>query len=225
VAPAPRRVRDGVVRSSSPKTRSRSSGIRRGSPSARISESGSSSEKLAWLLSIPSSVWVSRLPPERAPASRAHPAAFSSWTTKHPALIPQEAAASSRLHPPIPVSPGSESPAHAGNPRLSPLRPEVPRPACHAGGRGFESRRSRKKSCKWASFVADSGAVDRRLSNRSRADPAANLGRGSARKALQIATFCGRHWVRVFGHPARIPQADGPAAVLGGLLGMVRGFL
>ena len=37
------------------------------------------------------------------------------------------------------------------NPRPLPLSPEVPRPACHAGGRGFESRRSRSQSsCKSA---------------------------------------------------------------------------
>jgi hypothetical protein len=31
-----------------------------------------------------------------------------------------------------------ESPALASNPRLLPASPETPRPACHAGGRGFE---------------------------------------------------------------------------------------
>jgi hypothetical protein len=51
----------------------------------------------------------------------------------------------------LPQAPGGprkssgESPAHAGNPRPLPLSPEPPRPACHAGGRGFESRRSRRK--------------------------------------------------------------------------------
>ena len=31
---------------------------------------------------------------------------------------------------------GSKRPAHSGNTRLSPLRPQAPRPACHAGGAG-----------------------------------------------------------------------------------------
>jgi hypothetical protein len=66
--------------------------------------------------------------------------------TAHPALIPQEAPGSSRTHPRIPAARGSERPAHGGNPRLSPLSAQPPRPACHAGGRGFESRRSRKNS-------------------------------------------------------------------------------
>jgi hypothetical protein len=51
-----------------------------------------------------------------------------------------------RKLPPAPVDPRNgrgETPALAGNPRLSPLNPLAPRPACHAGGRGFESRRSR----------------------------------------------------------------------------------
>ena len=43
----------------------------------------------------------------------------------------------------MPARRGAKRPACAGNPRLSPPRPEAPRPACHAGGRGFESRRSR----------------------------------------------------------------------------------
>ena len=64
-------------------------------------------------------------------------------TTPHPAHIPPEGAGSSRRSPTIPARSLAKSPALAGNPRLLPLNPEAPRPACHAGGRGFESRRSR----------------------------------------------------------------------------------
>ncbi len=75
----------------------------------------------------------------------AHPVAFATKATTYPALIPQEVAGSSRPLPAIPATAESERPAHDANPRLSPLSPQAPRPACHAGGRGFESRRSRKK--------------------------------------------------------------------------------
>ena len=50
--------------------------------------------------------------------------------------MPQEVPGSSRTTPPIPATREAESPALGGNPRLSPLSPEAPRPACHAGGRG-----------------------------------------------------------------------------------------
>jgi hypothetical protein len=68
---------------------------------------------------------------------------LSDKTTTHPAPIPQEVAGSSRPYPTIPATRVSKDPAHGGNPRTSPPRPEAVRPACHAGGRGFESRRSR----------------------------------------------------------------------------------
>jgi hypothetical protein len=59
---------------------------------------------------------------------------FAAQTTSHPALIPQDAPGSSRLHPPIPARPPPESPAHGGSPRRSrssrkrhdrPVTPEV----------------------------------------------------------------------------------------------------
>jgi hypothetical protein len=68
---------------------------------------------------------------------------FSASATPHPAHIPREAAGSSRRRPRIPARPSSKDPARGGNPRPLPLSPEPPRPACHAGRRGFESRRSR----------------------------------------------------------------------------------
>jgi hypothetical protein len=57
----------------------------------------------------------------------------------HPAGGPRN----SRPAPRIPATARLESPAHGPNPRPCPLSPEAPRPACHAGGRGFESSRSR----------------------------------------------------------------------------------
>jgi hypothetical protein len=47
------------------------------------------------------------------------------------------------LAPDNPRKAMAAKPALAGNPRLFPAIPEPTRPACHAGGRGFESRRSR----------------------------------------------------------------------------------
>ena len=85
---------------------------------------------------------------KRRPATpfprRARRATLTQETTIHPAQIPQEAAGSSRPGPSIPATSTHERPAPAGDPRLSRLSPQAPRPACHAGGRGFESRRSRK---------------------------------------------------------------------------------
>jgi hypothetical protein len=75
------------------------------------------------------------------------PASLRLRQRAHPADIPQELAGSSRPGPVIPASSWPKRPALAGNPRLFPASPEPPRPACHAGGRGFESRRSRLSKC------------------------------------------------------------------------------
>jgi hypothetical protein len=99
---------------------------------------------------------------------RTRAAAFADEATAHPALIPQGPARRSGRHPAIPAIPPGRSPAHRGNPCLSSHSPEAPRPACHAGGRGFESRRSRKNTCKAASFLAARPPASRA----SRTDPA-----------------------------------------------------
>ena len=72
---------------------------------------------------------------------------FSFSATAYPAYIPRDVAGTFRRYPAIPAKARTQSPALAGNPRLSPPSPELPRPACHAGGRGFESRRSRLLKC------------------------------------------------------------------------------
>ena len=83
--------------------------------------------------------------PRRFPLASGSSVSFSSSTTIYPACIPRDVAGSFRRYPAIPAKARTQSPALAGNPRFSPPRPELPRPACHAGGRGFESRRSRKR--------------------------------------------------------------------------------
>ena len=75
-----------------------------------------------------------------------------------------------------------------------------PRAACHAGGRGFESRRSRKSTCKSASFVARAGANDRRLLSIPR--------RSRTRIDLRLPQEAGQR--------RRSPQAGEPAEVTGG---------
>ncbi len=110
--------------------------------------------------------------------------------TPHPALIPQGIARSSRRYPAIPARPRARRPAHAANPRISPLRPEAPRPACHAGGRGFESRRSRKVAANrflWlsgqvqatAGFVPSRTHPARKIAGQSRLEPGIPAGRTS----------------------------------------------
>ena len=60
---------------------------------------------------------------------------FANETTAYPALIPHEAAASSRRRPAIPATPGAEGPARAGSP---------PIPAQAASDKtGLSRRRSR----------------------------------------------------------------------------------
>ncbi len=85
--------------------------------------------------------------PKGGCASSAQIPSFAVEATKHPALVPQEGTGSSRLHPRIHATSGLENPALARESPPTPARPEVPRPACHAGGCGFESRRCRVSKC------------------------------------------------------------------------------
>src|SRR5918996_1507504 len=105
----------------------------------RLPETFHGKEGVVVALALPSEIH-SRAGPR---GSRPHRALFATWATAHPALIPHEAPGNPRPHPRIPATIRAQSPAVAANPRRSPLSPEAPRPACHAGGRGFESRRSR----------------------------------------------------------------------------------
>ena len=116
---------------------------------------------------------------------------FAETTTEHPAQIPREASASPRPRPVIAATPRSEGPGHAANPRSVPTNPGRARPARHAGGRGFESRRSPRKSpCKSASCVVrlDGGSppttqtFSRR--QRKRAKTARNPSSGSRFQAI-----------------------------------------
>jgi hypothetical protein len=94
-----------------------------------------------------------------------HTPAVTTRTTKHPALIPHEAPAGARRSTAIPARRGAKRPGRAGNPRLSPPRAEAARPACHAGGRGFESRRSRQNRAK-RHVLLPARAVESGLGNR-----------------------------------------------------------
>jgi hypothetical protein len=58
-----------------------------------------------------------------------------------------------RSQPVTAGSPAEEMPALAGNSRSEPVVAVGPVPVCHAGGRGFESRCSRKTPCKLACCV------------------------------------------------------------------------
>ncbi len=69
-----------------------------------------------------------------APRTGQLPLVVTDRQQRVPALIPQEVAGSHRDYPAVPATAVSKDPAHGGNPRLSPVSPQVPRPVCHAGG-------------------------------------------------------------------------------------------
>ena len=142
----------------------------------------------------------------------AHLPTFPTKTTPHPAQIPQEVAGGSRLRPVIPARPQAKRPAREGNPRLLPLSPKTPRPACHAGGRGFESRRSRKvpanrnvsslvRTCTTAGFSS------------SRAHPAPEV---AGQRRLEPQIPAGQMTGQVAGRPSRV--RDGNALISSGFV-------
>jgi hypothetical protein len=89
--------------------------------------------------------------------------------------------------------------------------------ACQAGGRGFESRRSRRKHPAYRHLLLPVLAQSTAGSPTGHAlIPARESGRGpvSVKPCKSRCSVAG-HGVRVLGHPAAIPQANRPA-VLGG---------
>jgi hypothetical protein len=136
-----------------------------------------------------------------------YPDSFAIQATAHPAFMPHEVAGSSRPRPPNPATPGSESPGRGGNPRLSSLSPQAPRPACHAGGRGFESRRSRLRStCKSNDRVASIGAIG--ATERDRLLPELCVGRVVLTKYLQNPMLLGHRPLDAQRETGHAPTGD-----------------
>jgi hypothetical protein len=71
---------------------------------------------------------------------------FQGRSSRWQISIPRRAGGSGSSHryPAIRAQSRTKRPDLSANPRLNPISPGLVSPACHAGGRGFESRRSRK---------------------------------------------------------------------------------
>jgi hypothetical protein len=141
---------------------------------------------------------------------------LSAKTTTHPAPIPQEVAGSSR---PTGQSPQRQCrktlltagiPAHPRLDRKRQDRPVTPEVA------GSSPVAPVENTLQIGIFVAESGVIDRRLPNRSRAHPARDF-RTRFRDVKRCKSPCSASGpvTRVFAHPAQIPQADHPAPMNG----------
>ena len=149
-------------------------------------------------------------------AAAAHLPLVTTRATNHPALIPHEVPAGARKRRAIPAKRGAKRPARAGNPRLSPPRPEASRPACHAGGRGSRPVAPVENMLQigvfcclfWRNRPPAFRPVTHSSRTRIRTPP------DSVKPCKSPCSVAG-HGVRVLGHPAAIPQVNRPA-VLGG---------
>jgi hypothetical protein len=124
---------------------------------------------------------------------RGDPALVATWATTHPALIPHEAAGSSRERAPIPATPGSESlltaeiPAYPRSTRKRHDRPVTPEVAGSSPVAPVENILQMGIFCCrfWRNRPPAFQPVTR--SSRTRIPDAVR-----SRKALQIAMFCRR---------------------------------